>query len=63
MRITEGLAAIPPRLLSAEQSAVFATMARSLPRIPLTNAKNGMPQVRAWSVQWPASAAVPVAAR
>ena len=45
IRITEGLTAVPRQLLSAEQAAFFARIAKSLPAIPLTDAKNGQPQI------------------
>ena len=45
IRITEGLTSIPRHLLSAEQAAFFARIAKSLPAIPLTDAKNGQPQI------------------
>ena len=45
IRITEGLTSIPRHLVPAEQAAFFARIAKSLPAIPLTDAKNGQPQI------------------
>lgn len=44
-RIAEGLVGLPPDLVSSEQRAFFARVARSLPAIPLTRSPGGRSQV------------------